>query len=386
MRRLLAGLLLAVLAAGGCGGGEGGEQTARGPEAVPVEVMTVTPEDATATVTATGTLAARDDVPISAEASGRVAEVLVKVGDRVAEGDVLVRLDDELARLALRQAEAQLLSAEADLADAETGLERSRALRENGDISQAEFDAAELRYKASRGAFLAAQAAHGSAERRLRNTVIESPIDGTVAFVQAEVGHLMNVGSPVAHVVNDDTLEVEIGLTEQQAVDVRAGRKARVRVRSYPEREFVGRVEYVGPRADDRSKTFPARVVLRNPGGELRAGMVGEVTIATEEFKDRIVIVRDWVVDRYGEPAVFVAADSLAELRRVRLGKVLGDRVIVEDGLSEGDRLVVLGYERLSEGARVSVKRDTAHRTDDGSGVMPVATGGNGDTPGSVPR
>ncbi|MBD3368294.1 MAG: efflux RND transporter periplasmic adaptor subunit [Candidatus Eisenbacteria bacterium] len=374
MRRLLFVLLLAALVSG-CGGG-GGEETARGPEAVPVEVLAIEPEDAVATVTATGTLEARDDIPISAEATGRVAEVLVTVGDEVAEGELLVRLDDELARLALRQAEAQLLAAEADLADAERGYDRSKALLEGGDISQAAFDAAELRYRAAESAFLAAEAAYGSAERGLRNTAIESPIDGTVAFVQAEVGHLINVGSPVAHVVNTEVLEIEIGLTEEQAVAVRPGRTAAVTVRSLPGREFRGRIEYVGPRARDRSKTFPAGVVLRNPDGSLRAGMVAEVTIATETFRDAVVIVRDWVVDRYGEPAVFVVADSLAELRRVRLGDVLGDRVVVEEGLVPGDLLVVLGYDQLSENVPVSIRNDP----EGGRAIAPAAS-----EPGDVP-
>ena len=355
MRRLLLALTALAVAAWGCGGAGSTEEAARGPEAVPVEVLTVTTEDATATVTATGTLAAREDVPISAEASGRVSEVLAQVGDEVSEGEVLVRLDDELARLSLKQAEAQLLAAQADLADAERGFERSRSLLESGDISQAGFETAQLRYQAAESAALAAEAAHASAERQLRNTAIESPIDGTVAFMHAEVGHLMNIGAPVAHVVNTSTLEIEIGLTEAQAVEVEPGRRARVAFRSMPGREFEGRVEYVGPRADDRTKTFPARVVLRNVGGELRAGMVAEVTIATREYEDAVVIVRDWVVERYGEPAVYVAADSVAQLRRVRLGQVLGDRVVIEEGLEPGERLVVLGYDQLSDGARIKV-------------------------------
>lgn len=355
MRRLLLALTALAVAAWGCGGAGGTEEAARGPEAVPVEVLTVTTEDATATVTATGTLAAREDVPISAEASGRVSEVPAQVGDEVSEGEVLVRLDDELARLSLKQAEAQLLAAQADLADAERGFERSRSLLESGDISQAGFETAQLRYQAAESAALAAEAAHASAERQLRNTAIESPIDGTVAFMHAEVGHLMNIGAPVAHVVNTSTLEIEIGLTEAQAVEVEPGRGALVRFRSMPGREFEGRVEYVGPRADDRTKTFPARVVLRNVGGELRAGMVAEVTIATREYEDAVVIVRDWVVERYGEPAVYVAADSVAQLRRVRLGQVLGDRVVIEEGLEPGERLVVLGYDQLSDGARIKV-------------------------------
>ena len=70
--------------------------------------------------------------------------------------------------------------------------------------------------------------------------------------------------------------------------------------------------------------------------------MVAEVTIAAQEFSDVVTIERDWVVDRYGEPAVFVGADSLAALRRLALGTVVGDQVVVESGLEVGDLIDLL--------------------------------------------
>ena len=354
---MIAGSILAaaVLVGGGCGP-RGGPEEEQAVERVPVRVVEIKTGAVTATVAATGTIKARDDVPISAEAGGRVLEVVAQVGDRVSEGDVLVQLDDELAELAFRQAEAQLLLAEAELDDAEAGLGRAQSLWESGDIADAEREATERRAKSARASFAAAQAGLGAAERQLRNTGIKSPIDGTVAFVYAEEGQLIAVGTPVAHVVNDDVVEIELGLSEDQVPDIRPRQAAAIRVRALPGELFGGKVEYVGRRADDMTKTYPVRVVLRNSAHRLRAGMVAEVTIAAKEFSDVVVIERDWVVERYGEPAVYVASGSLAVLKRLTLGKVIGNRVIVTSGLDEGDLMVTFGYDRLTEGTALEIK------------------------------
>jgi RND family efflux transporter MFP subunit len=355
MKRAIPVLVLLALAAG-CGPRGGGPPGEAAPRAVPVEVTEVTLRSATSTVTATGTVAARHDVPVSAEASGRVSEVPVGVGDRVAAGQVLVRLDSELAELALQQAEAQLLIAEADHQTAEASLERARVLLENNDIADSEFEAVDRAAKAARGGLLAADAGRSSALRQLRNTAIESPVGGTVAFVYAKVGHLVAAGTPVAHVVDDSSVEIDVGLSEDQVGHVRSGQSADVTVRALPGEVFRGRVEYVGRRADDRTRTYPARIVVSNPRGVLRSGVVAEVVVAAREYEESVVIERDWIVERFGEPSVFVAADTVAVVRKVTLGQTIGDRVVVLDGLEPGDLLVSFGFQQLTEGARIDVR------------------------------
>jgi RND family efflux transporter MFP subunit len=267
-------------------------------------------------------------------------------------------LDSELAELGRQQAEAQLLLAEAELDDAEVGLTRAMSLWESGDIADAEKEAAERRAKSARASFAAASASLDAASRQLRNTEITSPVAGTVAFVHAREGHLIALGAPAAHVVNDDVVEIELGLGEDQVSDVRPRQPAEVRVRAIPGQRFEGRVEYVGRRADDMSKTYPVRVVVRNTARRLRSGMVAEVTVAAREYEDVVAIERDWIVDRYGEPAVYVASDSLAVLKRLSLGRVIGDRVIVTAGLEAGDRMITFGHDRLTDGAPVDVVTD----------------------------
>jgi membrane fusion protein (multidrug efflux system) len=348
--------LAAALAVGGCGRPPGDERASAPEAAVPVEVTVLALSRAVTTVTATGTIRAAGDVQVSSEANGRVIEIPASVGDAVDVGDALVRLDPELAELAVQQARAQLLTADAERGDAELGLKRAEYLWKNGDISDLDYETAQTRVTAAQAMHATAEAGLAAAERQLRDTLISAPITGRVAFIYVEEGQLIAMGVPVAHVVNDDSLEVDFGVGEDRVVDLRAGLKATVTVRSLPGEEFAGRVEYVGRRADDMTKTYPVRVVLQNRGGRLRSGMVAEVSVAAREIPNAIVIERDWVIDRYGEPAVFVAVDSTAVLRKVELGAVLGGQVVVSSGLEPGERLISVGHTQVRDGAAIEVK------------------------------
>ncbi len=373
MRRLatLLSMFVVVLmlppALTGCGGRPGDGEAAGTAEArTPVEVDVVEPHTAVLEISAVGTIEAREDILVSSEAAGQVVDVPVMVGDGVAEGDVLVRLDDELAELSVQQADAQLLLAEADLDNAEANLKRVTNLWKGGDVSDSDHEAAERAAKVARAGHMAAAAARASAGRQLRNTEIGSPIDGVVAFVHVEGGQLVGVGTPIAQVVNDETVQVEIGLNENEIVDVRRGAPASVRIRALPGETFAGTVEYVGPKADEMTSTYPVRVVVPNPKGRLRSGMVAEVTLTARRFEDSIVIERDWVAERFGEPSVFVVVDSTAAVRKVRLGRIIGDGVVVTSGLESGDRVISFGYDQLTEGAPVDVRNEKVDVGDEG--------------------
>ena len=358
MKRLMAVVPVIALVIAGCGRpGEGSDESRR-PAPVPVEVTAIERSSITAFVCGTGTITARDDCLVAAEAGGRVVGIPVVVGDDVEVGGVLVVLDDELPALAVKQAEAQLLMAEADLRDAEAGLKRASYLWKSGDISDADYEAIETRAIAARGLHMTAEAALAGSARQLRDTLVTSPIAGTVAFVHVEKGQLVAPGTPVVHVINDAELEVDLGIAEGDVVNVKPGARAEITVRPLPGEIFRGRVEYVGPRADDLTKTYPARVTIRNRDRALRAGMVADISVAAHVMRDVIVIERDWVFDRYGEPAVFVAVDSVAVRRKISLGRVVGARVVVLAGLESGDKLVTLGLSQLNDGTRIGIKTE----------------------------
>jgi membrane fusion protein (multidrug efflux system) len=378
MRRGLIAVAALLLLAG-CGR-PGPGATPGGAEAIPVDVVRVALESADATVVATGTLRAVDDVPIAAEAGGRVVEVPVSVGDRVEKGDLLVQLDAVLAGLAYRQANAQWAIAKTELDDAGVAFRRAESLWKSEDISEVEFEAAERRLDTAKASYDAALATVGTAERHVENCAVSTPVDGWVAFIHAEVGHLIPAGTPVAHVVNDATMKLDLGLSEDQITGVHKGDRVDIRVRALPGRTFSGSVEYVGRRADEVNRTYPVRVRVPNPGRELRSGMVAEATVTTGRFRDAVIVERDWIIDRFGEPAAYVASDSLAAVRRVTLGRPIGDRVVVTSGLAEGDMLITVGLDLLSDGAPIEIKNGGEGRgpmTPEGTadeGTGPTAT------------
>ena len=104
------------------------------------------------------------------------------------------------------------------------------------------------------------------------------------------------------------------------------------------------------------TKTYPVRVVVKNRAHLLRSGMVAEVEIVAREHSDVVAIERDWIVERYGEPAVYVAADSVAVLRKLALGRTIGSMLIVASGLEEDDEMITFGHDRVSDGAAIDIK------------------------------
>jgi multidrug efflux pump subunit AcrA (membrane-fusion protein) len=172
-------------------------------------------------------------------------------------------------------------------------------------------------------------------------------------------------------------MKLDLGLSEDQVTGVRVGDHVVVRVRAIPGETFSGSVEYVGRRADDLSRTYPVRVAVHNPGRVLRSGMVAEATVTTGRFTDAVIVERDWIIDRFGEPAVYVAADSVAVLRRVKLGRPISGSVVVTEGLNAGAALITVGLDLLSDGAPIEIKNGfTGSR-----GATDDATSGDAESP-----
>ena len=166
-------------------------------------------------------------------------------------------------------------------------------------------------------------------------------------------------GTPVARVVEIDRVKVTGGVAERFAASVSPGDTARISLDVLPNQEFVGVLGYVGSVVDERNRTFPIEIVMDNPGRVIKPHMVASVEIANRRLRDVIVVPQDAIQRTEDGYQVFVAADRdgslYAEARSVRLGPMYGNRVVVEEGLSEGDQLIVRGQQLVETGNRVRI-------------------------------
>lgn len=327
------------------------------PPAIPVEVARVTLGQVAGGVSAVGTVEARRDVLVSSEASGRVVRVLADVGDRVAQGAVLVEVDAELRRLAVEQAQAQLALARANARKTARDLERNRTLFEKGDVSDAEMEGLRLAAQNAESALQSGEVALKVAQRQLADTQIRSPIAGTLAKRFVEAGETVGPGSPVANVVDLDVGRVKLTVPEQEVGLVAVGQAARVTLDPYPGVTLDGKVVNVGSKSEENSHRYPVEVeVAGRPDAPLKAGMFARTEILAQARARVPLIPTAALIQAAGRPAVYVVREGRASLRPVTPGGRQGGLTAVAEGLREGEAVVTMGQQTLRDGAAVEVR------------------------------
>ncbi len=365
-----------------------------------VEVAEASRRTVTARVKASGRIAPERKVQISAKVTGEIVELPVKEGDTVREGQLLVRIEDDLYRAArdqaaaaLRQAEVAVRRARLQLEDAERTLRRTRELHADGLASQQQLDQARLAHEtaaveleAQRRAVEQRRSALERAERDLARTVIRSPMDGMVIQLDAEKGETVvpgttNLpGSVIMTIADMSTLLAEVEVGEVDVVEVALGQPAEVRVDALGDAVQHGKVVEIATsgREDPQQRVirFAVKVALADPDPRLRPAMTAKVDIVTSRHEDVLAVPIQAVVRRRLDEAgrevrgkkggrerdvVYVVEDGTARVVPVELG--ISDDLFVEivKGLRPGARVVVGPYrtlKRLHDGTRVKVREE----------------------------
>lgn len=317
-----------------------------------------------------GRLVAATRSVVAARTPGVVAAVSVDVGERVAAGEPLARIDDtravidrSVAAAAVEQARADLSAAAADVDLAEQALERISRLRGSGAFSQGAYEdrlAERTRAESRRGAAAArvasAEAALAQAEYDLTHAVIRAPFDGVVIDRAAQPGAYLSVGAAVATLLDVDDLEIEADVPTEIVAGLAFG--AGVDGVLGVDIPFEATVRAVIPEEAVTTRTRPVRftVDLNGVVGALAAGQSVTLRLPTAEARPALTVSKDAVSQTPRGWSVFVAADGRAEPRIVDLGRPVGDRFEVIGGLAEGDLVVVRGNERLRPGQPIAAR------------------------------
>lgn len=179
---------------------------------------------------------------------------------------------------------------------------------------------------------------------------ITSPISGNVAKIMVDVGSMVTPQTPVAMVVDYSKVKVDFNVAEVNMNCISSKEKVYINVDAIPNQTFQGRIGEISPVIDPMTRTLGVKAVVNNAGKILRPGMTARVTVNLGEKENALLIPRDALLDSY----LFVVQDSTAERRDVVVG-IIGDKNIeIIEGVSEGERVVVIGQQRLAGGEKVS--------------------------------
>jgi len=347
------GLLVAVaLILAACGGGDAGKDEAPAASRQTVTVATAAETNLPRVVSASGTVAAWEEVPVGAEAGGLVATgVFADEGQYVRQGQPLVQLNDALLRAQLRQQEAGVQTAEANLARDDAALARSQELKERGFLSQASLDTALANQRASAANLASAHASLSQTRTQLNQTTVRAPVSGLIASRSVTRGQIVEAGRELFRMVRDGRLELEAQVPETDIPLIRAGMTAAVS--SDQAGETSGTVRIVTPEVSAETRLGLARITL-SPGSGLRPGMFARASIAAGS-QPGVTVPTAAVLYRENRAGVFVLqTDGTVRFTQVTVAGRDDQRTSIT-GVQAGARVVVQGAGFLNEGDRVTV-------------------------------
>jgi RND family efflux transporter MFP subunit len=311
--------------------------------AAAVSVLAVESKPRVATEEVVGTVRAKLRAVIAAKVSGKIDRMLVEPGQKVNAGELLATIE-------AREVQARLDQALAVRQQAESDLKRYATLLEQKILAQAEFDAAQSKFRVADGAVK-------EAETMLSYTRITAPFAGVITRKLADVGDLVGdmttPNKPLLEMEDPTTLRLEADVPEAVVGKLTLGDKLLVRI-SALEAELAGVISEISPAADPGSRTFLVKLDLPSAPG-LRAGQFGRVTMPVGETSALRVPAAAAVLRGQME-IVFVVRDGKAQLRIVKTGKRIGGEVELVSGVDAGEKVVVENVAALVDGQPVTIK------------------------------
>ncbi len=319
-------------------------------------------------VTANGLVRPIDRIELKSKASGEVVELPIDVGDAVAKGDLIAKLDQVEERAELAQARADRDIVRAELALAEKNFERRKQLLSNDVISKEAHDQTELALAVARSKLVQATTSLERARERMGDTVIAAPVGGIILQKYVEEGQIIasgvsNVGggTPIADIADMRTVYVEAGVDEIDIGKIDVAQSVTVRSEAFPDLPYAGRVVRIAPeaRVEQNVTLFDVVVHVENTDVKLKSGMNATVEIVIVDEPDALVIPVAAIQDPDGKlgaahkpqrPSVVLVKNGDGyEAREIRTGRTDYRVVEVLDGLAEGEVLGIPMVSRLKQ-------------------------------------
>ncbi|MEQ9090614.1 MAG: efflux RND transporter periplasmic adaptor subunit [Balneola sp.] len=316
---------------------------------VNITTTTVVPSTFASYVRVVGNVETSNDIMISAEVNGRVIDYKVEEGAKVQKGQTIVKIDDSK----LKQEKVRL---EAMTSQTKEQYERLKKVYEEDGIGS------ELDYLNAKYAYEQSKSALESIKIDLENTSIKAPFNGEVETIMVEEGEMVSPGMAVVRLIGSDTYKISAGVPARYSDAVNIGDKVDVWFDTQVRDTLNSAINYVGGSINPQNRTF--RIETRLPKNKsYKVDMIANLRLKTVEEADVLVISEEFVYSKDNRYVVYVLSENeegkpVASEREVKLGLSYQTDVIIEEGLTEGDKLITLGSAFLDDGMRVTVKDD----------------------------
>jgi RND family efflux transporter MFP subunit len=338
----------------------------------PVTVVEVSVGTLEQTVAATGSVEARRKVLVTVEPGTRIAALYFNEQDIVVPGQVLAKLDDIELSTQLRQMEGALNLAKTNLVEAEATLKRTKSLYEKGYIARQEVETSQLQVDLYRTQVADKKAAIQLLKAKLEQTLIRAPVSGAITRKLVEVGGVVSDGTrgPTAHaggqlqpkgiaeIAHLDALEFHADVDQTDIGSLKRRQRVVIALDAFPDRRFHGTVEEITlsnvEEVSGRVR-YKVTVALEKSNALLRLGMTGTADFILVRKENILTLPTSILIQREGEEFVFVAEDSKARQRTLRIGLRNEELVEVVSGLQAGEQVIQRGRNKVKDGQAVEV-------------------------------
>jgi len=302
----------------------------------------------TVTPTRTARLASPGEGPVEACA---IANCMVREGDRVQKGQILLQISRNKA------AQAQVSAAEQMLKEQRKELERIAQLVQGGAVPGAQLDGARSKYENAR-----AQLA--KAIENAEDYLVSAPWDGVVSKVYVAEGDYVAPRTPLIEIFDPASLVVQFAIPESQSTEVQEKMPLQIEFDAHSGQVFRGVVSRVYPQLDDRTRTRSVEAALTDEVN-LIPGMFARIQVVLARIPDALTVPAHCLLaTQEGGFSAFIVEGGKAVRRNLRTGVEVDGRRHIVSGLDEGDRVIVAGQETLKEGAEVKVVEEEASHAD----------------------
>jgi membrane fusion protein (multidrug efflux system) len=321
-------------------GKDGKDGKDKGPEAIPVEVVSASKQTVNASYAGTANLDAPNESVVTAKSSGVMVSQLAEEGDFVRQGQVLARIDPARAKLEVQRNQATVNKLSNNYRRAQELLTQKLISTEAHD--QIKFD------------LESARASLDLAQLELAYTNVTAPISGVVAQRMIKQGNLVSLNAPVYRIVNNQQLEAVMNVPEREMSVIQSGLPVQMLVDAIPGQVFEGRIDRVSPVMDSGSGTF--RVTSVFDGKQvLRPGMFGRIEIVYDRRENVLTVPRIALLDDESDPSLYVVRDGKSTRVSIKTGYSNGEIVEVVSGLKAGDKVITAGKVAVRDGAKVNI-------------------------------
>ncbi|GKS83966.1 efflux RND transporter periplasmic adaptor subunit [Acidovorax sp. SUPP1855] len=329
---------------------------------IPVRLVGVQRQAMDEQIKAIGTVTALQSVTVRSRVDGQLARVLFQEGQEVRRGQVLAEIDPAPFRVKLAQAEGLQQQMQAQLQSAERDVARYRTLLQQDSIARQQLETQEALVAQLRGSLATVRAQVQEAQLQLSYTRIEAPVAGRLGMRRVDAGNLVATADAqgLVSITQTHPITVLFAIPETQLPAVRAGAHGArpLVVQAWDRAEAAllgtGRLTTLDNQIDTATGTLRLKAQFDNADDALFPNQFVNVRLKVRTLENALVVPADAVQHGSQGPYVYTVRDGKAVLRRVALGASDGERLVVTQGLAEGDSVVLEGLDRLRDGIDVA--------------------------------